>query len=188
MATFKSLARWIVGDYDVYRIFAADGAAAVSRLPMGMMRFEAVTVDSVAASADDLIRAQLSYSGVGTLAFACHVEGRIVGLCFFWHGNRYRTRNYWPLADGQAKLVQIVTVPDMRGKGVARGLIEYSTACMLEQGFTRLLARVWLTNAQSQAAFIAAGWKQIAIVVRINPLRRAHPMRITFGERPTALS
>lgn len=185
IAALKSLASWIAGEYDIYRIFAADGARFAGEPAKNAMRFEAVTVESIAASADELIRLQQSYAGEGSTAFACHVDGRIVGVCFYWHGIRYRARNYWPLAVDQAKLVQIVTTPNMRGQGVARGLIAYSTACMLELGFTKLLARVWVTNAPSRAAFIAAGWRQIAVVVRINPLRRAQPLRITFGERPT---
>jgi GNAT superfamily N-acetyltransferase len=185
MASLKSFAQWVVGDYDVFRIYATDHAVPANGSPTSTLHFEEVSATSIAANTNDLVRAQRSYAGAESMSFACLVEGRIVGLCFYWYGERYRNRNYWPLTGGQAKLVQIVTVPDMRGRGVARGLISYSTARMLELGFTRLLARVWLTNAPSRAAFVAAGWRQIAIVVRINPLRRANPMRFTFGKRPS---
>ena len=123
------------------------------------------------------------YAGDGAEAFACLVDGRIVGLCFFWFGERYRSRNYWPLDADEAKLVQIVTLPELRGKGVARGLIEYSTARMIERGRRRLFARVWFTNAPSAQAFRSAGWRQVAFVMRVNPLRRATPMRFVVGRR-----
>jgi RimJ/RimL family protein N-acetyltransferase len=82
--------------------------------------------------------------------------------------------------------VQIVTAPDMRGRGIARALIEHSALAMFQHGFERLYARVWLTNHPSRAAFAAAGWRQIALVMEVNPLRRARPLRINWGQRPKA--
>jgi len=186
MRALKSIARCILGEYDLYRIFATERSAATHAPQPLPMQFASVEAGTIELCEDELIRSQAWYAGAGSHAFACLVDGRIVGLCFFWHGARYRARNYWPLGADEAKLVQIVTAHDQRGKGVARSLIEYSTTHMIDRGYTRLFARVWYTNAPSTRAFRSAGWRQVACVMRVNPLRRAQPMRIIVGQRPTA--
>lgn len=184
MRALKAIARCILGEYDLYRIFAAEPSAATPPSLPSRMELSTIQADAIEASTDEMIRTEAWYAGAGAEAFACTVDGRIVGLCFFWHGARYRARNYWPLAPDEAKLVQIITVTDFRGKGVARALIGYSSARMFELGYKRLIARVWHSNAPSIHAFQSAGWRQIAQVLRFNPLRRAHSFRFVVGQRP----
>ena len=186
MQVLKMSARRVLGEYDLYRIFGIEqpAAAAVAQTPP--MQFASVDADLIEASQDDMIRSQAWYAGADAEAFSCSVDGRIIGLCFYWYGARYRARNYWPLEATDAKLVQIVTVPDWRGKGIARSLIKYSTKRMFERGHSRLFARVWYSNTPSAHAFRSAGWRQIACVLRINPLRRSKPMRFVLGQRPMA--
>jgi RimJ/RimL family protein N-acetyltransferase len=140
-------------------------------------------MSQVKCSQDETIAEQAWYGGSGAHAFACLSESHIVGLCYFWFAERYRNRNYWPLAEGEAKLVQIFTIPEMRGRGLATELIGYASGELFRLGFRRLYARVWHSNTPSSRAFIRAGWKRVATIIEVNPLRRETPFRITLAAR-----
>lgn len=135
---------------------------------------------AIKLSPDALIREQAGYAGPGSYAYGCFDGERIVGLCFYWFGERYRKRNFWPLADREAKLVQIVSHPEFRGRGVATMLIMHSSQDLIDKGFRRTYARIWHSNTPSIRAFERAGWNRIALVLEINPLRRRRPIRLRF--------
>lgn len=177
----KRLAALILGDYSAFHIYANSvGAKMMSALASDSFQFVMIEKTAVESSGDELIREQAWYHGADAHAYACLLDSRIVGLCYFWHGGRYRTRNYWPLADDEAKLVQLVTVPDMRGRGVASSLIEHASADMAKQGFHRLFARVWHSNTPSSSAFARAGWNRVATVVEVHPFRLGKRRRMVF--------
>lgn len=175
----------LLGEYSAYYIYSTSTEAASPDGPgkSGPMRVEAVESSAIARSRDSLIQEQLDYGGPGSHAFACFADDRIVGICFYWFGDRYRTRNYWPLAEGEAKLVQIISIPEMRGRGVASQLIAASWQEMRLRGFRRSYARVWHSNVPSFRAFERAGWTRIALVIEINPLRRKRPVRVVMNSR-----
>lgn len=180
----KRLAALILGDYSAFHIYANSASTnIVPSLLFDGFQFVMIEKKPVESSSDELIRDQAWYHGADTHAYACLVGSRIVGLCYFWHGDRYRTRNYWPLADGEAKLVQLVTVPDMRGRGVASSLIEHASADMTEQGFHRLFARVWYSNKPSSSAFMRAGWSRVAMIIEVHPFCRGKRRRMVFWTR-----
>jgi RimJ/RimL family protein N-acetyltransferase len=181
---FKKLARLIFGEYSVYYIYSgsANSGQVFSRKMTGF-QFTIVKNFQVESSKDDLIAEQAWYGGYDTYAYACMQGSRIVGLCYFWHGERYRTRNFWPLAEGEAKLVQIVTIPEIRGRGVATNLIAYASIEMAKRGFHCLYARIWHSNIASVRAFKRAGWKPWAIVVEVHLPFRKPPFRVTFPIR-----
>lgn len=177
----KKILRLVVGDYAVYHIYGQDTANA--RLPAngtGTFTVRALSRDDASGSPDAGIREQAGYLGDGALGFGCFEEDRIVGVCFFWHGQRYLTRNFWPLGPGEAKLVQIFTLPEMRGRSIAPTLIGYASAAMHNDGFTRIYARIWHSNLPSIRAFERSGWKKINTVVQIHPffLPRAWRFRL----------
>ena len=174
----------IVGSYEIYRVFATSAIRPIATPMPAMQRIEMVDSRAIEASPDPLVREQSWYAGEGAIAFAYFEQERIVAACFYWFGARYRERNFWPLSEHEAKLVQVVTTPEMRGRGVARRLIESSANDMLSRGFARLYARIWHSNTPSLAAFSAAGWQPVSLVVQLNPLRLARPWRVTVGERP----
>jgi GNAT superfamily N-acetyltransferase len=174
----------IAGSYDIYRVFATSAIRPIATPLPALDHIELVNSDAIDASPDPLVREQRWYAGDGAFSFAYLEQGRIAGACFYWHGARYQERNFWPLSEREAKLVQVVTTAEMRGRGVARRLIESSANDMLSRGFTRLYARIWHSNAPSLAAFSAAGWLPVSTVVQMNPLRLARPWRVTVGERP----
>lgn len=178
-ALLKKILRSVLGEYSAYYVYATPGEAAVPPRPeTNRFRVEPVDVPAIKSSTDPLIREQAGYAGPGSHAYACFDGDRIVGLCFYWFGDRYRARNYWPLGASEAKLVQIISIPEMRGQGVATRLVELSSHDMKEKGFTRSYARIWHSNIPSLRAFERAGWTRIALVIEINPLRRKRPIRI----------
>jgi RimJ/RimL family protein N-acetyltransferase len=175
----KALARRLFGDYSVYQVYASSGSDPV--VGSGdVLEFGAIDREQVKASPDELIATQASYHQRDTFAFAWRVDGRIAAVCYYWHGPQYRTRNFWPLADDEAKLVQVVTAPEFRGRGLATNLIVHSSAEMHRHGFRNLYARIWHSNTSSLKAFRRAGWTRVATVIEVFPLQAARPVRLTL--------
>lgn len=75
----------------------------------------------------------------------------------------------WYGGTDEAKLVQVIVAPTMRGRGAATSLIRFAGASMLHDGFDRLYARIWVTNLPSIRAFERAGWRRIALVLHVYP-------------------
>ncbi|WP_074859921.1 GNAT family N-acetyltransferase [Nitrosospira briensis] len=178
----KRLARLLFREYSIYSIYGYSGGNAAYADEAGPLtaelRFQAVTKSEIDNSRNELIVQQAWYHGEGAHAYACLKDSEIVGLCFFWHGERYRKRNFWPLAEAEAKLVQMIVLPEMRGRGIARSLIKFATREMSRQGFKHMYARIWWSNTPSLRAFKHAGWKRIATVIEISIFRWDKPLRL----------
>jgi RimJ/RimL family protein N-acetyltransferase len=177
----KRLPQLLFGDYSIYRIYSREMGGGAVNVPTGHgLHFARVEKAAVETSEETLIREQAWYFGTDSQVFAYLEGARIISLCVFWYADRYRTRNFWPLAEREAKLVQIVTLPEKRGSGIATALIASAAAAMFTTGFVRLYARIWHSNAPSLRAFQRAGWTQVATVIEIYPLRRKRPFRLTL--------
>ena len=180
----KRLAHALLGQYAIYHVFSRSNASVGTPalpLPEGcrLGRLERLQVE---ASDDVPIRDRAFYFVDEANGWGCFdVRGRILALCVYWHGERYRQRNFWPLGNDEAKLIEIITVPEMRGQGLAAALIAHSCAAMFEQGFRCAYARIWHSNAPSLSAFRKAGWTQVATVFDVYPL--ALPWRLRFVRR-----
>jgi len=183
----KKAALTLLGDYAIWFVYRLEKGTAPTRASAreSAFAFERLDEATARASVDPLVQSQLEYLGAGASAFACMDGPRVVGLCFYWAGDRYRRRNFWPLAADEAKLVQVVTLPEMRGRGIAGDLIAWSSQAMFDHGFRQLFARIWHSNKPSWRAFERAHWRRAALVVDIHPLKRAKPLRIRIGRRPT---
>lgn len=179
----KKTAKLLLGEYSIYQVYSQSDNAAVQPHPVAETHYRVKEIDitAIGLSLEPLIKEQAHYAGPGSHVYACFDESRIVGICFYWFGVRYLERDFWPLADGEAKLVQIISLPDMRGRGVATAIIGSSSNDMLKKDYRRLYARVWHSNTPSARAFERAGWKRIALVIEINPLRRNRPVRFRFN-------
>lgn len=179
---FKQLLHLLFGDYAVFHIYTCATATTTPPCSPPPVRFTVREVGAaeLARSTDGLICEQTGYLGDDSFAFACFDGERIVGVCFYWFGARYKTRNFWPLAEHQAKLVQIITVPEMRGHQVASTLIALSTQAMVRKGFDCNFARIWHSNTPSLRAFERAGWSYVVTVLEVNPLRLRRPLRLQF--------
>jgi len=183
----KSVAHGLLGDYAIYHIYSdPDTSDAPASTAGGELNCRAIAQSQVEASGEPLLLEQAGYFGAGAHAYGCWYDERLAGVCFYWFGDRYRTRNFWPLDAGEAKLVQIVVVPEARGRGIASELIARSRAAMRTRGFRRLYARIWHSNVPSLRAFERAGWGRIATVLEVNPLRLSKPWRIMAPNRPRA--
>jgi len=176
----KWAARRVFGDYSIYFIYACDdpGPEGPTDLAASAMRCQIVDEGQIASSTDAVIAGQVEYCGPDSHAFACFAADRVVAACFYWFGERYRRRNFWPLKENEAKLVQIVTVADMRGRGVAASLIAFSSREMRRRGFENLYARIWHSNEPSLRAFSHAGWRRIALVIEVFLLGKRKTVRI----------
>jgi GNAT superfamily N-acetyltransferase len=160
----KRLAQGIFRDYSFYHIYRYKYAGETPAWDP-KLRFQPVEHDTILSSKDEIIVQQAWYHGEYSVAYACMEGARIIALCFFWYGERYSTRNFWPLSQGEAKLVQIVVLPDMRGQGIASSLIRFAAQDMYQRGFGNLYARIWWSNTPSVRAFERAQWRRVAAVV-----------------------
>lgn len=174
----KRIARLFVRDYSIYHIYRQECADEIEDTPDIGFRFEPVEEKVIAGSEDEMIVQQAWYCGECSHAYACMNDSRIVGLCFFWYGKRYGTRNFWPLEEGEAKLVQLVVLPEMRGRGIASRLIKFATHDMSRWGFRYAYARIWWSNTPSVRAFKRAGWRRVATVIEVYLRDRAKPLRL----------
>jgi GNAT superfamily N-acetyltransferase len=181
----KKLALFFLRDYSIYHIYRQKCESAMDA-PGIEFRFEPVEKDLIIGSEDEMIVQQAWYCGEHSQAYACINDSRIVGLCFFWHGKRYSERNFWPLEEKEAKLVQLIVLPEMRGRGIATRLIEHSTHDMSRLGFRYLYARIWWSNKPSLHAFERAGWRRIATVIDIFFPYRAKPFRLKLKRMASA--
>jgi RimJ/RimL family protein N-acetyltransferase len=156
----KRLAHLFLTGYEAYFIYGSRGFRASP--PVAPYVFAEVG-DATLETAAGEIRASRIYAGEGAQGFGLFDGGRPVCVAWFWYGDRYRTRNFWPLAPDEAKLVHIVSSPDMRGRGLAPMLLELCVDAMANKGFHRLYARIWFSNTPSVRAFRKAGWRRVAL-------------------------
>jgi len=173
-------------NYSVFVIYKCNGMPENVSVPRKGYELCLMTREDIMSSDDALISEQAWYGGDDTCIFACIVDGRIVALCVYWYGDRYLTRNFWPLKEKEAKLVQLYTLPDMRGKGIAPMLIQHSTRVMLKQGFTNLFARIWHSNHSSRKAFEKSHWTAISTVIEIQPVASIKPFRFRIAKKGLA--
>lgn len=176
------MVRMFLGDYTAYYIYSCSPSRMLaSKSQLTAFRMEPVDELAIRSSPDVLIRKQIRYAGSDSYAYACFEGNRIVSICFYWFGKRYLNRNFWPLVDGEAKLVQIITLPEMRGRGIAISLMVSSYQAMCEKGFDRVYSRIWFSNTSSLQAFRRAGWSKVALVIEFNPLRLYRSVRLRFN-------
>ncbi|SEK30576.1 GNAT family N-acetyltransferase [Nitrosovibrio tenuis] len=178
MANFiKRLAQAIFQDYSFYHIYGQEYTGEIQALDMGL-RLEPIGQKVIVNSEDEIIAQQAWYHGDCSRAYACMEGSRVIALCFFWYGERYSARNFWPLSEGEAKLVQIVVLPEMRGRGIASSLIKFATLDMYQRGFKCLYARIWWSNKPSLRAFERAEWKRVATVIEMHLIYRKESFRL----------
>ena len=169
LARLRPLGARVLRDYEAYWIFRVDPVQGPQDEAETAIVVSEVGLPQLHALSSALLREQAWYGGEGAHAFVATHADEPAGMCAYWHGERYRRRNFWPLRQGEAKLVQVIVEPAHRGRGVASRLIRASAAALGMRGFTALYARVWHSNAPSIAAFRRAGWHRIALVVTGQP-------------------
>ena len=176
MTLTRALARLLLGDYQLYRIYRLRPSASEGDDPLIVALDDPQALE--AAPCDEL-RDLHQYAGEDAYGYGYREGGELLAACWYWAGRRYReTRNFWPLEEGEAKLVQIVTASADRGRDIAGRLLTHSAADMAARGYRVLYARVWHSNRPSVRAFERAGWQYIAFVADVYPpLRRRRALR-----------
>ena len=168
--------------YSIYIVFKQDKKLAQAETPSnGLYRYTEIRKQDLATSLDQKVSDQSWYGGTGSFVYAYKKDRRVVAFCVYWFGERYKKRNFWPLAEAEAKLVQVYTLPQERGEGLASKLIRLSGADMQKKGFKTLYARVWHSNYPSRRAFEKCGWKKIAVVFTIQPFTAIRPFRVKIN-------
>lgn len=171
----KSLLRGLLGDYALYEIYALPlGALAppdLSALQAQGYRFGPLDVATLQGSPHAEIRERAGYGGEDALGFGVFHAGELVALQWYWTGERYRLqRNFWPLAADEAKSVELFTLPEFRGRGLATALKAHSAYQLQTQGYRRILSRIWHSNHPSRRVSEKLGWQHLAQVAVIHPL------------------
>lgn len=167
----KKLATALFGPYEIYSIYRwrGPGNDAGTLTPL--------TVEDLAAASFPEINALTAYAGDEALCYGLHDDGELACACWYWFGERYRQeRGFLPLGPREAKLIQITTAKEARGRALARRLIGESSAAMAGQGFETLYARIWRGHAASEKAFAAADWCKVATIATFHVF--SQPMRL----------
>jgi GNAT superfamily N-acetyltransferase len=172
----RSLARAVaaVVAHDWYRIYATGEAGASASSSDDLVLRPVHDLADIEEATDPAIRTLVEYAGHQAVAFGAWRKEALVAVAWVWWGERYATRDSWPLVAGEAKLVQITVAPSARGQGIAPRLIAYAASQTLARGFSRVYARVWHSHRTSIHAFEKAGWRHVAgfLQFRIRGFRR----------------
>ena len=162
-----------MGDYERYEIYALPltglARSDLSQWTDQGFEFRPIKTDDLTSSPYEDIRARAFYGGAGADGFGVFKSGELISLQWFWHGGRYRQRNFWPLEEGEAKSVDLFTLDAYRGQGIATALKAYSAEEMQARGYTRLISRIWHSNEPSRRVSEKLGWTNIARVTVIYP-------------------
>jgi GNAT superfamily N-acetyltransferase len=181
----KRMAKSLAGDYAIYRVFVLDLQQPLrdphDDLARAGFKCAPVAGEDVMEARAEVIRESARYDGPGSQAFAILRDREIVALEWYWFGEHRRDGAFWPLGDGEAESAYIVTVPELRGQGLAQLVKEYSAIEMRKRGFRRAYGKIWYTNHASIRANQKSGFREIALVVDLYPFG-ASPALIVDGE------
>ena len=175
-----ALMQLLLGDYALYQVFSITLEKDFPE-PLDKKGFRFAEIDSrdLLKNADPEIAHTEEYFGQQSYGFGIWQEEQLVSVCWYWYGERYKNRGFWPLEFHEAKLVEIVTADKAQGNGLASSLLVYSLGKMFEHGFTRCYARIWHSNRPSLRIFTKTQWQRIALVFQPR-LFSLFPLRVTF--------
>lgn len=179
--TVRAAARLLLGDYTLYAVVARVGAPASPALPAGwsLQPIDATALSVINAHPDPIVRRAAGFEKRGADGFALWEGDQLLAALHF-HDHRICIADDWPVADGEAMLVNVVTLPEQRGRGAAPLLIAAATHALGYRGIRRFLATVWWTNRASLRAFSKAGWRVVGLSATARPLRQALRLRLPF--------
>lgn len=178
----KIMAGAALGDYRFNRIYRNERVCATLSLPAGTMcsALENPSPDM----ADDSLLNRTFYAGEDAYGFRLLLEEQPAAICWFWGHVRFRDPLLWSLSAGEAIMVDLVTAPQFRGRGLATILIRYAAIEMRRLGMQNLYTWVWHSHHASYRAFERAGWRQIAWVLEVHPFGRQQPLRVRWPALP----
>lgn len=172
----KAVTRLLLGPYRFNRIYQSAATEIELKVPTGtsFARLESVPVTSVLSAE---LRERFDYGGEDAYGYGLFLDGSLAAVCWFWGPKRFHDPLLWHLAKHEAIMVDLVTAPQFRGRGLAAVLIGYASAEMRRAGWNALYTWMWHTHHASYRAFERAGWEQVASVVEIHPFGSRRALR-----------
>ncbi len=141
-------------------------------------------LDHFGRSADVQARKVQGYTGSGAWGFVlAELGGAPLGAVHFTGRDCYAHDDIWPLRADQLALVDIVMLPDARGRGLAAPLIAAATAQVLGRGGqASAICFIWWNHRASLRAFGRAGWRAIGFSIELTRRSgRVHHWRTGWG-------
>lgn len=178
----KTIIRALGVKYSCFRVFALDldSLPAPAPLPPGY-RCAEVSAEEVCEASQPAIQREAWYGGDDALGFGVFFGSELVALQWVWFGEGYRRRrNFWPLEQNEAKSVELVTVPEYRGLGLATCLKQFSAQQLAARGFVRVYSRIWWNNWPSIRVSEKANWRAVALVVELTTPLRSRPFKFMW--------
>lgn len=177
----KLILRRFLGDYEIFNIYCCTSPFGSPDRPVEMVE---ISASLCRQSSYPEIQDLADYAGRDAKGFGLIDKGKLVCACWYWYGEQYTLkRGFWPLEDNEAKLVQITTAENARGKAFARNLIAASSLSMESKGFRCLFARIWFGHTTSERAFEAVGWRRIATVLTVQAPLSVRRIRLQWPPR-----
>lgn len=181
----KRIARTVlVGGYQYNRIYRLEHPPDGLRLPPEM---RLLPLAAPPEGLDPRLLQRFSYSGDDAYGYGLSLGGQMAAICWFWGQRRSRDRLPWRLAAGEAIMVDLLTLPEYRSRGLATLLIHHAGSALRRSGMRTLYTWVWHSHRASYLAFERAGWRQIAWVLELGFPGTQRPLRFTWPALPPPL-
>jgi GNAT superfamily N-acetyltransferase len=177
----RELTKLVLGPYRFNRIYRLASREAAPKAPDGIS-FGRVDNLLPRAIASPELRDRFCYGGHDAYGYGLFVDGCLAVVCWFWGPQRFEDPLLWHLGKKEAILVDLVTAPNYRGRGLASVLIRHASSEMRRTGWSSLYTWMWHTHHASYHAFERAGWEQVAWVLEIHPFGMRRALR--FSWRP----
>jgi aminoglycoside 6'-N-acetyltransferase I len=153
------------------RPYHAGDAPSVERCIVELQNFErtleADRVEGHTIAARNLAELRASCQRKRGQIFVAEVERRVVGFVCVWLEQEAET--YLSTLTQYACISDIVVLPDVRGQGLGRALLEEAEAFARAQGAPALKINVLARNAMAHQVYHAAGFRDYEVSL-IKPL------------------
>lgn len=99
-------------------------------------------------------------------------DKELCSLGVIW-GKEYKEnfRNYIPLKTSEAKIIDVITHSEFRGKGYIAKLFQEVEKEMRNRKINTLVARIWHSNESSKRAFEKSKWSFVGFKVELKLLK-----------------
>ena len=127
-ASVRLVARKLFGDYQLNRMYRLERPPTPP--PMAahrrIVQLGQAGVSEIRAHADPPMRKSVGFAGPGVVALGLREHGLLTTVAFFADREAFYNENVWPLKRGKARLVELVTLPEHRGKDLEPLLIMHA--------------------------------------------------------------
>ena len=182
----KAVVQRVLCDYSIYFIYECPMPPPVTPGVPGALRIAGIddeVLKSLREHPYQKIAGAAAYSGVGATGWVALDGTEIAATCWAWNRERLGDSLFFTLTGLQYALVDVVTAPDYRGRGLAPAMISFSARTLVELGMTRYRAWIWWTNTASIRAFEKVGWRRSQLIVTFRPFGRRKRWVIKLNTR-----